>query len=348
MFPILFVIAALTQNAPASSDAPVGAAQVRPAIQRSLAFLEKEGLAWETTKCVSCHHGPWMMWSGYEAKRHGFTVNDESLERVRTGMLKAYGTHPTLRPTTRDVLNDLSINVIYLTFGMGAAGEPDAETAKFFDKAAAHLIEQQQEDGSWKVYIKSSPDGRMAPLLDSNEVTTLWALLSLNYREPAGIPRDPLDESKQRGLKFLSDHPPGDTLQSLVMRILLSQRLGKTDEVQTLVQQLLALQENDGGWRQDKKLKTDALGTGQAMVALTAASVSTGDPAYAKARDYLIGNQQADGSWFVLSRAYQRPEFSSYMGTAWATLGLLRTLPERSKESDDSDLQPALETPPRD
>ena len=47
-----------------------------------------------------------------------------------------------------------------------------------------------------------------------------------------------------------------------------------------------------------------------------------------KARDFLIKNQQPSGSWDVTSRAYQKPEFSSYLGTAWATLGLLRTLPE--------------------
>lgn len=51
-----------------------------------------------------------------------------------------------MRPTSRDVLNDLSINVTYLIFGMSAAGEPDAETAQFFDKAAAHLLEQQKEE----------------------------------------------------------------------------------------------------------------------------------------------------------------------------------------------------------
>ena len=338
MLPMLFTIAVYAHNA--SLDVP----QVRHTVEKSLPFLEKEALAWETTKCVSCHHGPWMMWSGYEAKKRGFSVNDASLATVRAGALKAYTNHPTMRPTNRDVLNDLGINVIYLTFAMGAAGEPDAATAKFFDKAAAHLIEQQKEDGAWKVIIKMI-DGRpvpsstttlqgvhktflMAPLIDSDDVTTLWALLALNYRTPAGISKEALDNSKTRGLKFLSDHPPSDVLQSLVLRILLNQRLGKTGEAQSLVKDLLRAQNADGGWSQAKKLKSDALGTGQALVALTSAGVTAKDPAVMKARGFLIRSQKEDGSWFVNSRAYQRPEFSSYMGTAWATLGLLRTLPE--------------------
>src|SRR3954471_3671210 len=128
MYSLLLAIAALGQDAASSPDATVDAPQVRLAVEKSLVFLAKHGLEWETTKCVSCHHGPWMMWSGYEAKKRGFTVNDESLAQVRAGALKAYTAHPKLKPTNRDVLTDLSINVIYLTFGMGAAGEPDAET----------------------------------------------------------------------------------------------------------------------------------------------------------------------------------------------------------------------------
>jgi hypothetical protein len=92
-------------------------------VEKSLAFLEREGLNWETKSWVSCHHGPWMMWSGYEARKLGFRVNDQSLERVRGGALKAYLTHPRLQPTNRDARTDLRINVIYLTFGMGAAGQ---------------------------------------------------------------------------------------------------------------------------------------------------------------------------------------------------------------------------------
>lgn len=316
----------------AVAESQASAAQLRETIEKSLAYLEKDGLEWETKKCVSCHHGPWMMWSGYEAKKRGFAVNDESLQIVRAGALKAYGSHPKLQPTNRDILNELSINVIYLTFGMGAAGEPDAETAKLFDRAAAHLLEQQKEDGSWKVFIKTAPDGLMAPLIDCDEATTLWALLALNYREPSGISKEALENSKDRGLKFLSDNPPGDKLQSLVLRIMLNKRLGKTDDVQGLVKQLLALQKEDGGWSQTKKLASDALGTGQALVALTTAGVALDEPAFAKARSYLINNQRQNGAWYVVSRAYEPPEFSSYIGTAWATLGLVRTFPPVTPE----------------
>lgn len=343
MFTLLLAIATLGQEAAATSKDTVDAPQVRQAVEKSLVFLAKHGLEWETTKCVSCHHGPWMMWSGYEARKRGFAIDEGAIEQVRAGALKAYSNHAELQPTSRDKLNDLTINLTYLMFGMGAAGEFDAETAKLYDRAAAHLLEQQKEDGSWKVIIKkidgrpvrsskTSPTGEtttflMPPLIDNDDVTTMWALLALNYREPAGISKEALEKSKDRGLKFLRENPPSETLQSLVLRIMLNQRLGKTDEVQNLSQQLLAMQRDDGGWSQTKKLRSDALGTGQALVALTAVGI-TKDPAFARAWNYLIKSQKSDGNWEVASRAYEPPEFSGYMGTAWATLGLVRTLPD--------------------
>src|SRR5262249_44944113 len=105
-------------------------------------------------------------------------------------------------------------------------------------------------------------------------------------------------------------------------------RLGKVDDVQALVKELLSLQKEDGGWSQTRKLRSDALGTGQALVALTEAGITAKEPAIAKAWGYLGKHQKTDGSWFVVSRRDEPAEFSSYRGTAGATLGLVRTLPE--------------------
>lgn len=334
MLPTTFAAIALIVS-PTLPKGPEDAPQNRKAIERGLAVLDKKGFEWETTKCVSCHHGPWMMWTGYEAKKRGFKVNDEALEKVRLSALKAYNNHPKLKPTSRDSLTEMTINVFYLTFGAGARGEPDAETRKFMDRAAAHLIEHQKEDGSWRVIVKlTSKDGTtktflQPPIIDEDDVTTLWSLMVLNYRKPGGIAAEALEKSKAKGLRYLSENPPGDTLQSLALRIMLYQQIAaKAGAARPLVKELLSQQRDDGGWSQTKKLKSDALGTGQALVALAAAGVSAEDPVVQKARSFLLRTQNDDGTWFVASRAYQAPEFSSYVGTAWAVLGLLRTLPD--------------------
>jgi len=82
MLPMIFAIAVLARTLPGSPETAVGAAQVSSGGRKKPGVPEKDGLEWETTKCVSCHHGPWMMWSGYEAKKRGFNVNEKSLAQV--------------------------------------------------------------------------------------------------------------------------------------------------------------------------------------------------------------------------------------------------------------------------
>jgi len=55
-------------------------ADVRTAVQRSLPFLEKEGVAWMTSKgCASCHQVPFLLWSHAEARASGIAVDDRKL-----------------------------------------------------------------------------------------------------------------------------------------------------------------------------------------------------------------------------------------------------------------------------
>ena len=58
---------------------------------------------------------------------------------------------------------------------------------------------------------------------------------------------------------------------------MLYNRLERKDELQALVKQLLTLQKDDGGWSQTMKLKSNALGTGQALVALSSAGLTAED-----------------------------------------------------------------------
>ena len=52
--------------------------------------------------------------------------------------------------------------------------------------------------------------------------------------------------------------------------------------------------------------------------------------AFPRAWAFLLKAQKEDGSWYVVTRqeAGNTSRFSSYMGTAWATIGLVRSLPE--------------------
>src|SRR5262245_31085146 len=75
------------------------ASSVRKVIEKSLPFLEKEGVGWlDTKKCATCHHMPMMLWTHYEAKKHGFTVNEKAMQRLEAEALKQYLSHAQFQP----------------------------------------------------------------------------------------------------------------------------------------------------------------------------------------------------------------------------------------------------------
>src|SRR5262245_50459296 len=52
----------------------------RRAIEKSLSYLEREGVAWiEKRACLSCHHVPFLLWSFREARDRGLAVDEKKL-----------------------------------------------------------------------------------------------------------------------------------------------------------------------------------------------------------------------------------------------------------------------------
>src|SRR5437763_937798 len=77
--------------------------EVRPAVQRGLAYLEKDGLAWmNERKCIACHHGPFLLWSHNEARLRGFTVDPKKLTDWTTQALNLYLTKEKENQTKRN------------------------------------------------------------------------------------------------------------------------------------------------------------------------------------------------------------------------------------------------------
>ena len=100
------------------------------------------------------------------------------------------------------------------------------------------------------------------------------------------------------------------------------------------LERLLAMQNRDGGWGQEQGLASDAFATGQALYFLSLAGVKNGRAEVQRAVSFLVARQKEDGSWPMTSRAhpgakpFTSPVPITYFGSAWATLGLLRSVPE--------------------
>ena len=92
--------------------------------------------------------------------------------------------------------------------------------------------------------------------------------------------------------------------------------------------------EQDGGWGQLPDAANDAYATGQALYVLSLAGMKNDNAEVRRAVAFLVGNQKEDGSWPMKRRGHKgvmTGDFTVpivYFGSAWATLGLMRTVPK--------------------
>jgi hypothetical protein len=111
---------------------------------------------------------------------------------------------------------------------------------------------------------------------------------------------------------------------------------------------IFAAQREDGGWAEGKdRPLSDAYSTGQTVFMLLKTGTAPDHPAIARARDFLLRTQHADGSWLAESHVtfkaqpcfengdpHGANQFLSTAATAWATAGLAQLLPPRPTAPD--------------
>ncbi|OAI55175.1 hypothetical protein AYO44_00230 [Planctomycetaceae bacterium SCGC AG-212-F19] len=321
-------------------------AEVRKAVERSLPFVEKGGVTWMNERgCLSCHNGAFLLWSHNEARRRGIAVDAKKIEAwTNQALVDTFA-----RGKEGGGLDTMSQLLLGRDPGSAWREKPDrgTKTADPFEVLWETLIERQKPDGSWPVegQLRTPP-----------EITTMWALLALAGRDskPAPDPAkasgqglgaplakqmkkidDATPKARDKALAFLKQVKPEDTTEALLLRVLVERKFGAAERADELRQDLLARQNPDGGWsyRTDDK-ESNAFATGQVLYALGIEGV-TETPVIGKAWKYLLTTQQKDGNWAVTTNQV-RPKSNgakadhvyTYWGTAWATIGLLRTLPE--------------------
>jgi squalene-hopene/tetraprenyl-beta-curcumene cyclase len=319
MFTLSILVTVLSQ---AKADSvPATPAQARPAIERGLTFLEKEGADWIIDrKCVSCHHVGFMLWAQNEARERGFTVDVKKIEERTRWALESKHYAP----------GGTGANpVAWLLLGKPAtAGEQD----EAWSKAADHVLKQQKPNATWDPPGQFNTQKR--PAKERLEIVTSWVLLALAYDKD----EERIAQSRERALEFLKKAEVGVSTESLALRVLLEHRSGDAKTAEARIQELLEQQNADGGWNWLRDAKTsDAFATGQVLYALGTVGVDVNNPAIQRARTFLLQTQREDGSWLVKSigisngnpaKIEERDGIYSYWGSAWATLGLLRTLPK--------------------
>jgi hypothetical protein len=309
---------------------------VRKAVERSLPFLLEGGEAWRAGKagggqngrvCVTCHQIPFTIWSHNEARAKGIKFDQKRLDDLTAWSLAwcAEQKHPKTQTHTGGFLSTMQQMI------MGRSSEaPDAKALGTYELFGKVIGSMQKDEGWWREgnQIRGKASER-----EADEVDTMWVVLGLHSLERLKLPAPALAASakdRQRGLDWLKSGKPGTRTDWLALRMLVEREFGDAEQVPAWKKQLLAQQNDDGGWPLLKGEVSHPLVTGQALWALSLAGMPGNDPVIDRARTYLVSTQDENGSWKATSR--NNPAHTNivtiHWGTGWATIGLLRTLPK--------------------
>ena len=196
------------------------------------------------------------------------------------------------------------------------------------DAFVRYLAAKQRTAGNWK-----GVGGTRAPMQDGDFSRTAMAIRALTVYGTPALKRE-YQKSVGRAAEWLSKQTPLTTEDRVMQLLGLHWADAHAPARRTRINEVLALQREDGGWSQTPYLASDAYATGQVLYTLRELGVPAVNAAMQRGVSFLLRTQQDDGSWFVKSRAmkiqpyfesgfpYGHDQWISHAGTAWATMGL--------------------------
>jgi Squalene-hopene cyclase C-terminal domain len=322
-----------------ASVAPATTAQIHHAVDRAIGYLQTESASWlKTRRCAACHHAGMPLWSLNEAGRMGYTIDKKfvgdalegavgSQEKLIAAKLVSGSKDP---PDTRPLARALNMGLVFMAVAARSSPVLSDGQKQSLRWISDQTLKKQMADGSWEFFLSRPPINETA-LTDN-----IWIIMALQSDTQADASQAQR-AALQKSLAWLAATKWPDTYQSKVLKLLVAIRGGKTGHaLQSGIDELLSLQQADGGWRQLPELKSDAFATGQTLYVLSLAGFSAERPEIKRAIDFLIATQKPDGSWPMTSRATPdgRPGSAKLLtpitcgATSWATLGLSRLVPK--------------------
>lgn len=302
----------------AATSAAADAEEGRAAVAKALAFLDGDGAKLEKgSSCINCHHVPLRFWALREAKQAGLPVDGAALQETLTSQVQRV---VELQDDYRDKQWGHSLAMLFV---LGAAeSEQLSLKEEEAEKLLSILVAEQSEDGSWHAAQQFGNQRR--PQKDANEAQTMWSLLALARLEP----RAGAQSAREKGLKWLESTETGTTIDVRALRLITERRFGAAEKANQILADLLKAQHDDGGWGWQADDASDAWATGLALYALGRPDDAASSGAMERARTFLARTQRDNGSWLVEGKLSKNADMASYFGTAWAIIGITRTLPK--------------------
>ncbi len=307
------------------------------AIQASLPLIQRADASFvPKAACVSCHNNSFAAMAVGSARKSGFAVDEKTA--ARQVMANVIGLEKM-----RDILHQGFITpvgeffgpfvVSYMLIGLDAEHhKADLNT----DTAAMYLKSRQSPDGQWMYAVADTRPPICSDYIGQTAVSMRALQLYAPKTDEAGYSK----AIQLAGAWMAKAQSTNNDDRSF--RLMGLAWYGKDkDATQKALRELLAKQRPDGGWSDLDSMESGAYATGKSLVALQTAGLPSSDAAYQRAVHYLLSTQQADGSWYVRTRAMAfQPYFDagfphgfdqwiSAAGTSWATMALAQATPAR-------------------
>jgi hypothetical protein len=308
---------------------------LRAAIEKSLPLLTKGAAGHrENRTCFACHSQGLPMLAIAAAKDRGFKIDEEELSRQLAHTVKFLDGNREnyLQGKGQGGQADTAG---YALWALAAGGwKPDDTTAAVTE----YLLQRHKDKDHW-LNTSNRPPTEAGPF-----TTTYIVLYSLDaYGTEAQQERVAARTGQVR--QWLIGTPAKDN-EDRVFRLLALDAAGAPgSEIDAAAKELIARQQDDGGWAQLDSgeplsaTKSDAYATGTALIALhQAGGIATSDPAYQRGLACLLRTQKEDGSWHVISRSkpfqayfetgypHGNDQFISSAAGSWATWAMIRAI----------------------
>jgi hypothetical protein len=313
-----------------ATNSPFAPADMKTAVQRSLALLEKSSVeAGAQGGCASCHHHNIFDIAAMAAREKGIAFDEKvAADRRQLTRTRIFAPANFFERFESGGFPDVEI---YALAAFAASGhEPDRN----IDAALTSILAQQRLDGSWTIGGIARP-----PIEDGDIFRTGLAITVIKAYAPPGRGVE-ISRRLSKAADWLA-RAKATTAEDRNMQ-LIGLECMKVDDaaLRRLSKAILSAQRPDGGWSQNAFLTSDAYATGQTLVALVKTGMlKPADARYQRALKYLLSTQHADGSWYVRSRApkfqpffesgfpYGHDQWISAMATGWAATAVAMGLP---------------------
>lgn len=347
------------EPAPGTEQAPLERTTDKT-VERAIGYLQAESASWLKSRgCAACHHVPLALWALNEAERRGYAIDKPYVSGTIEALLgdkdklmaSRIFPNPAAPPDPRPQGRGLNMGLPMLSLAARSAPSLEIGQRESLNLIAEEIVSKQQPDGSWEFFA-----GLRRPPINETQLTDVaWIIMALQAELEPSAPetrRAAFDKAvawfdsvtkgsatKGSATKGAQDVAPAEEPhQEKIMKALLGIRLGRPRETyQPILDELLASQGADGGWRQNvPDWPSDAFATGQTLYLLSQAGATAETPEIKRGIDFLLATQIADGSWPMLSRSTPdgSPGSSKLLtpincgACSWATLGLVSLIPK--------------------